>query len=176
MAEKTITLGQAIDNIIAALNGLEADARRTALEAACSHLGVKLGASSGTPLPTILPSSTLTPSLHAAPPSHGSGQRPPDIRALKESKKPASAKEMACVVAYYLQELAPEADRKNAISTEDLEKFFKQAGFPLPRKMEQVLVDAKRSGYFDSSSRGQYALNAVGYNLAAHNLPKTKAD
>jgi hypothetical protein len=37
--------------------------------------------------------------------------------------------------------------------------------------MAQVLIDAKASGYFESASRGEYKLNAVGYNLVAHNLP-----
>ena len=83
---------------------------------------------------------------------------------------------MACVVAYYLQELAPEAERKETTSTADLEKYFKQAGFQLPRAMEQVLRDAKSSGYFESASRGEYKLNAVGYNLVAHNLPKSKGE
>ena len=78
---------------------------------------------------------------------------------------------MACVVAFYLQELAPEADRKEIINTSDLEKYFKQAGFKLPTKLPQVLVDAKGAGYFDVASRGEYKLNAVGYNLVAHSLP-----
>ncbi len=78
---------------------------------------------------------------------------------------------MACVVAYYLTELASADERKDSVSTQDLEKYFKQAGFKLPQKMEQVLPDAKRSGYFETAGRGEYKLNAVGYNLVAHNLP-----
>ena len=81
---------------------------------------------------------------------------------------------MACVVAYYLQELAADGERKETISTQDLEKYFKQAGFKLPKVLEQVLSDAKASGYFESAGRGEYRLNAVGYNLVAHSLPKSK--
>ena len=83
---------------------------------------------------------------------------------------------MACVVGYYLAELADKSERKEAITKTDLEKYFKQAGYPLPETIKQVLPDSKRSGYFDSASRGSYNLNAVGHNLVAHKLPTTTAD
>jgi len=98
-----------------------------------------------------------------------------DIRSLRIAKNPKSAREMACVVAFYLQELAPEGERKDSITAADLEKYFKQAQFKLPEKISQVLPDAKGSGYFDSASRGAYKLNAVGYNLVAHKLPASAA-
>ena len=79
---------------------------------------------------------------------------------------------MACVVAYYLQAVAPITERKQEISTPDLEKYFKQAGYPLPKKLGQVLIDAKAAGYFDATDRGAYKLNAVGYNLVVHSLPR----
>ena len=82
---------------------------------------------------------------------------------------------MACVVAYYIQELAPISDRKNTVKTEDLVKYFKQAKFKLPKSINQLLHDSKSAGYFDSTqARGEYCLNAVGYNLVVHNLPKSK--
>ena len=78
---------------------------------------------------------------------------------------------MACLVGFYLQELAPEGERKETITTPDLEKYFKQAGFRLPADIGQILKDAKAAGYFDAPARGEYKLNAVGYNLVAHNMP-----
>ncbi len=81
---------------------------------------------------------------------------------------------MACLVAYYLQELAPKNDRKQKISVQDLEKYFKQAPFKLPKRLDQLLVNAKASGYFESAERGEYKLNAVGYNLVVHGLPAKK--
>jgi len=39
---------------------------------------------------------------------------------------------MAAVVAYYLSEVAPPDERRPEVATEDLEKYFKQAGHPLP--------------------------------------------
>jgi len=78
---------------------------------------------------------------------------------------------MACVVAFYLKELAADGERKDTVSAADLDRYFKQAQFKLPERMTQVLPDAKGSGYFDSAARGEYKLNAVGYNLVAHSLP-----
>ncbi len=172
MAEEKVTLGQAIDQIIDALNSLKPEARLTAVEAACSHLNVEIG-SVRTDSPTTSASlSTQT----AVPPT--SAKQPPtvkDIRTLKEQKQPRSARQMACVVAYYLLELAPEAERTEIVTSKDLVKYFKQAKYRLPTKMSQILIDAKAGGYFDAApGQGKYTLNAVGYNLVAHNLPAGK--
>lgn len=78
---------------------------------------------------------------------------------------------MACIVAFYLQEVAPEGEQKESVTTADLQKYFKQAQFALPGDIGQVLKNAKGAGYFDSPARGTYKLNAVGYNLVAHKLP-----
>jgi hypothetical protein len=99
-----------------------------------------------------------------------------DIRALKDEKKPNSARQMACLVAFYLQEQAPEGESKATVTTADLEKYFKQASFKLPDRMEAVLSDAKRAGYFETAARGAYKLTRVGYNLVAHSMPAKGAD
>lgn len=177
MTDKKLSLGAAIDQIVAALESLEERSRLTAIHAACDFLGLK----------------TTTPDIIGKPASHNerdtvgadkathvshakdnvSGANQIDIRKFTEEKKPTSARQMACLVAYYLQELAPIDERKDAISVEDLEKYFKQAKFRLPEKIAQVLVATKSAGYMDSTARGQYKLNAVGYNLVAHNLPSS---
>jgi len=82
---------------------------------------------------------------------------------------------MACVVAYYLESLAAPSDRKTEVGAADLEKYFKQGGYPLPKRMPQVLVDARGAGYFDSAGHGKYKLNPVGHNLVVHKLPKKKS-
>lgn len=171
MSDTKPTLGQAIDQIISALEGLDQETRNTAVAAACAHLNIKMvppaQSYSGIAPP---PAVAEVPAAHHA--HHGKNV---DIRSLKEEKNPDSARQMACIVAYYLQELAPEAERKSTVSTQDIEKYFKQAGFKLPQKVEQLLGDAKRSGYFESAARGEYKLNAVGYNLVVHGLPAKKA-
>src|SRR5688500_17388337 len=67
-------------------------------------------------------------------PSRG---RRPSIRDLKEEKRPESANQMAALVAYYLSEVVDD-DHKEAINTADLEKYFKQSGFKLPKSLPQT--------------------------------------
>jgi len=181
MSEKKLTLGQAIDQIVTALEGVEEKARQTAIEAACAHLNLKMAGRTDSRAAQGLAAAAGAEGVSQAIPKGGQSDAPVsagrkiDIRTLKEQKLPNSARQMACLVAYYLQELAPEGERKESVSSKDLEKYFKQAGFKLPTKVEQVLVDAKHAGYFESPSRGEYKLNAVGYNLVAHTLPSAKA-
>ena len=165
------TIGAAIDEIVAALQGLDELARATAVRAACEHLGV------------VPPQSASIPPSGGEPPPPAGGSNdfapPPapvvtDIRTFKEQKRPTSAKEMACVVAYYLESLSPPNERKTDVTTKDMEKYFKQAGFRLPTRIAQLLVDAKSSGYLDSAGHGKYRLNPVGHNLVVHSLPKSK--
>jgi hypothetical protein len=170
MTEEKMTLGQAIDLVEKALASFDGPDQQTILTAVCSHLKITPPAAlapaasrnghAGIPAPQVAP---------AAPsPAFDAGI---DIKTFKNQKQPSSAKQMACVVAYYLAELAPEKDRKQTVTVADLERYFKQAGFP-QAKMEQLLVDGKRSGYFDSEARGEYSLNRVGHNLVAHQMPR----
>jgi hypothetical protein len=81
---------------------------------------------------------------------------------------------MAALVAYYLSELAPDGERKDEISAADLEKYFKQAAFRLPRSLRMTLPNAAAAGYFDGAGAGRYRLNPVGYNLVVHGLPRSQ--
>ena len=94
------------------------------------------------------------------------------IRDLKEEKKPESSNQMAALVAYYLEDIADSSERKPSINTADLERYFKQAGFKLPKSLPQTLSNAAAAGYFDPAGNGFYKLNAVGYNLVVHGLPR----
>lgn len=165
--QKKKSLGQAIDEVVQAIEALDESSRLTAVKAACEHLNIPLG----------LPATHApTPPGQTPPPTPESPPAPAiiDIRSLKESKSPRNAVEMACVVAYYLENHAPENERRSEMLRTDVEKYFKQADFPLPRVPGQVLLDAKAAGYFDSAVRGKYKLNPVGHNLVAHTLPRTK--
>jgi hypothetical protein len=171
MTTEKKTLGQAIDEIVAALSALDDKAKATAIAAACAHLGLDRP-SAQQPAP---PPARVT-AAQVETPEHKPG-RAVDIRIMKEEKNPETALEMACLVAYYLQEQAPPEDRTDVVTIEDMKKFFKQAHFPLPKRIEQLLVSGRNSGYFDLVERSKYRLNAVGYNLAAHSLPrKPKAE
>ena len=98
---------------------------------------------------------------------------PTHLKDLKEQKKPKSAIEMAVLVAYYLSYLAPETERKEKISTKDIEAYFKIGSYKLPSRPEFTLGNARNAGYLDSAGRGQYKLNPVGYNLVVHSLPRS---
>ena len=164
------TLGQAIDEVIAALRDLDETTRSVVMKAACEQLKIPIASGS-----LVEANRSGGGQMGAGLGASGSQQGSPtllDIRTLKERKQPATAQEMACVVAYYLQSVAPQNERKDAIGSAELDKYFRQADYPLPRRIEQLLVDARAAGYFDSAARGTYRLNAVGHNLVAHTLPR----
>ena len=159
------TLGQAIDEIVQALSSLDAGTRVTAIRAACDHLKIQPPQNLA-PNPPASSASNTSQAPQATVPS-----RQVDIQSLKQQKQPSSAIEMAAVAAFYLSELVPENERKLDVDKDDMEKYFKQARFPLP-KMQFLLLNAKNAGYFDSAGGGKYRLNPVGYNLVAHSLPR----
>jgi hypothetical protein len=101
---------------------------------------------------------------------------PIHIKDLKEQKKPRFAIEMAALVAYYLANVAPKSDRKDRITTKDIETYFKIAEFPLPEKTQFTLPNTKAAGYLDAVGNGEYKLNPVGYNLVVHSMPRGADD
>ncbi len=68
--------------------------------------------------------------------------RRPSIRDLAEQKRPQSSNQMAALVAYYLSEVAEDTERKPTINTADISRYFKQAGFRLPRVPRSTLPNA----------------------------------
>lgn len=161
------TLGQAIDAIIEALKSLDDTSQATAIRAACDHLKIK-------PPETIAMGHARPGGTPPPEGASGTPTRSADIRALKQEKQPSTANEMAALVAFYLSELVPEAERKTQVQQEDMVKYFKEAKYPLPKQPRFLLTNAKNSGYFDFLGDGKFRLNAVGYNLVAHNLPREK--
>ena len=114
MADDKPTLGQAIDKVIAALSPFNDSDRKSILGLVELHLGM-----SSTDRKNVEATSETVGEAPAIPRSSAceprEGRRDIDIRALKEEKKPHSARQMACLVAYYLQEYAPANERKNVI-------------------------------------------------------------
>jgi hypothetical protein len=164
---------QAMQQVIKALESLENDARTRVL----TYVFQRLGLSLATPTPVPAPIEPRTPAPATIPAAPGlAGTTFADIRSFKEAKQPKSDNQMAALVAYYLKEVAPANDRKDAISQEDIEKYFKQAGFPLPNRPAMTLVNCKHAGYFDSAGVGLYRLNPVGHNLVAHGMPSASGD
>lgn len=151
----------AIRAVLSALAPLDDASRARVLQYAQQRFG-----SNASPPASTVEAATL------APPT-GGPTRLTDIRSLREEKQPGNAIEMAALVAYYLADLAPSEERTSSVDVAGLTKYFKQAGYPLPKTPSMTLVNAKSSGYLDAVSRGQYRLNPVGYNLAAHGLPRS---
>jgi hypothetical protein len=164
------TLGSAVDEIVAALEPLDDSSRRIAVMAACQKFGIELlgQAASGAARGVLQTSPRQETASVPAP----AAEATVDIRTFAQEKNPTTATERVALVAYYLSELAPSAQRKREIDRNDLENYFRQALFPRPKRLEQALVDAHHAGYLDRVAEGKYRLNAVGYNLVAHNLPR----
>ncbi|MFA7254861.1 MAG: hypothetical protein WC133_02015 [Candidatus Omnitrophota bacterium] len=162
------TLGAAIDLIVSVLKGLDQNAQFTALKASCEYLGIPA-------LGNFKKSETLREMSSGESPLFEVTPEPKivDIKTLRNQKNPKTVLEMAAIVAFYLAELSPKEDRKTDVTVQDLVKFFKQAGFPLPKRPDAIFGNAKNAGYFEPTSWGRFRLTPVGYNLAAHNLPRS---
>jgi hypothetical protein len=159
---------EAIKIVLAALAPLSAKARVSVLDYAMKRLditAVSVSPVGGAP-PGKLPPSKV--GIEGGTPSEGSLH----IKKFKEMKKPRSANEMAALVAYYLQNLAPQSQRKETVNQSDIETFFKIAGYPKPKQIRVTLQNAKAAGYFDTAGSGEYRLNAVGHNLVSHSMPR----
>lgn len=155
----------ALNAVVKAMRPLSAESQRRVADSAMVLLGI--GSSQGR-VEMDLPAAEAQVPLRSAVTIR-------DIRALKEQRTPESANEMAAVVAYYLTEIANPSEQKKTIGVSDVEKYFKQAQYPLPSNVPMTLVNAKNAGYFDAVGGGQYKLNPVGYNLVAHTLPRSKS-
>lgn len=154
----------AVSTVVKALKPMSAEARRRVIDAALILLGEpKLPANEA----PVVAEPMRQPRSHR--------ETLADIRRLKEEKKPRSANEMAALVAYYLQEESPPGERKDRVSSADIEKYFKQAGFQLPGRANMALVNAKNAGYLDMLGNKEYRLNPVGYNLVVHSMPKVSS-
>jgi hypothetical protein len=162
----------AIGTLLKALGPLDAKARKAVIAYVEKRLEITLlddGESShhdATSNPTP-PGETPT--------TEGPGKDECHITELVAQKQPRSAVEMAVLVAYYLSHKAPQEERKQTISTEDLTTYFKIANFKLPKAPQYTLPNTKNAGYLESAGSGEYKLNPVGYNLIVHSLPKTKS-
>ena len=168
MAEPIDQEIEAIKSVLSALSPLSEKARTSVLDYVSKRLN--LSTSAPPPIPPLPPA---TEQLSKADKPTGTHQQDVHILALKEQKNPRSANEMAALVAYYLGNVAPQDQRKNTINQKDIETYFKIGKFPLPSRVGMTLVNAKTSGYFDSLSDGEYKLNAVGYNLVTHSMPRS---
>jgi hypothetical protein len=157
----------ALQVVIDALEPLDDEARSRVIDYTLKRLGMR----------EISSASSLAASPHEAstqvePEPSGPAQIT-DIRSLRAEKQPSSAVEMAALVAYYLSEAAPPSERRDAVTTADVEKYFKQSNYRLPARLNMTLLNAAAAGYFDRVGRGEFRLNPVGFNLVTQSLPRS---
>jgi hypothetical protein len=93
-----------------------------------------------------------------------------DARSFFQEKAPSSQSEAIAVATYYVTDLAPPEMRAPAIDKESAVEVFRQAKYPLPKRIAQVLVNAQNAGYLVRVGSGEYKLSPVGFNLVEHTL------
>jgi hypothetical protein len=81
--------------------------------------------------------------------------------------------QFAAVVAYFHRFEVPQANQKEAITSEDLQDAARLSGRSRFRSPTVPLNNAVNQGYLDRAGRGTYRINAVGENLVAMTLPGT---
>jgi hypothetical protein len=163
---------EAIKTVLNALEPLPPEIRTHVLGYVFTRLNIAVPAAQQVEKSSILTRHTEPSPAAPEKQAERQSQTPTHIKELKEQKKPNSASEMAALVAYYLANLAPQADRKDRVNTKLIETYFTIAEFPLPTKTQFTLPNAKAAGYLDAIGNGEYKLNAVGHNLVVHSMPR----
>ena len=162
---------EAIKTVLTILQELDDEVRKNVLDYVLKRLNFDFGQLNPVVSYQQPPVEQFSPSFQQAPHGHEAGVI--HIKQFKETKQPRTAIEMVVIVAYYLQYIAELEKRKNMIGTSDLETWFRIADFPLPNgELRYTMANAKNSGYLDSAGHGEYKLNAIGYNLVKHNMPR----
>lgn len=96
--------------------------------------------------------------------------RLPDARSFFAQHPPTNNREATAVAAYYLKNIAPQAERTAVLGKDQLESVFKEAKWKLPTRIDQTLVDAAGAGYLKRVETGRYEISNVGHNLVVHTL------
>ena len=94
-----------------------------------------------------------------------------DIRTFVAEKNPTSDNQFAATVAYYYRFEAPDTERKETITQQDLQDACRKAGRDRLKKPDQTLRNAQNVGFLDKAGRGAFSINSVGENLVAMTLP-----
>lgn len=175
MSESEKAVVDAITALMAALGPLDEEARVHVLEFVVKRLGIKLQgqtiAAASTPISSDLAATSPAAGAPDAPPPAPHPSSSVDIRSFAKAKNPKTASERIAVIAFWLAHEAPPAERKDRITWDDIEPYFRPAGLPLPNAPSMALTNAKNAGFLNAVDRGQFKLNTVGHNLVTHKLP-----
>lgn len=119
------------------------------------------------------PAHATPPATSTAPSSDHDVSRAKDMRTFVKEKQPASDMQFVAVVAYFFRFIAPEIERKDAITGGDLQTAARLARWRVFKEPNVPMNNAINQGYLDRAGRGVYRLNAVGENLVTMTLPAT---
>jgi hypothetical protein len=168
-ATKTPDDLEAVRSIAETLALFKEQERERILRWVRERLGMVTSAPTDLPGTPRVPSGPLPSALNAPDPSRlGLGQ---DIKSFIDGRTPRNDVQLAATVAYYYRFVAPERDRKDAITADELIDACRLAQRRRPARARQTMFNALRGGVFDKVGRGAFRLNSVGENLVAMVLP-----
>jgi hypothetical protein len=116
----------------------------------------------------------ILPSQGAVHTPTGVSQAAPsqDIKSFVLAKNPRSDIQFAATIAYYFQFEAPQSERKDSITGDDLLDACRKAGRDRLKNPGQTLRNAHQQGLLDKAGdAGHFSVNTVGENLVAMTLP-----
>jgi hypothetical protein len=149
------------------LKDLSPDRQERVLRWVSEALGVSVGIV-GTQLPQ--PQATGAQSLPLPAPVV-SRTSPTDIKTFIKSKSPKSDRQFAAAIAYFYRFEAPLAERRDTIDANLLQDATRLVGRTRLSSPNDTLNNAKKAGYLDSPSAGDFSITTVGENLVAMTLP-----
>jgi hypothetical protein len=170
MSDESKDAVKAISILMSALRPLDREARVHVLEFVLKRFGISLTAEPAAPAQR-----SCVPDLHPTRPNPSvpALSEAADMRSFAAEKSPKTVNEKVAVIGYYLAHLAPAAERRDYLISDDIEKYFPEADFHLPAAPAGVtLANAKNAGYLSVLDRGRFKLTTVGHNLVAHELPR----
>lgn len=161
---------EAVRVLVDALEGFSGDERERILRWTREKLGMSTDIHDEVSAAGSAPKSSDQSSAPTEGPERGRAQRR-DLKSFVTQKDPKNDWHLSAVVAYYYQFVAPENERKDYITSQDLIDACRLADRTRPARPAQTLVNAYTGGLLDRGEKGQYRLNSVGENLVAMVLP-----
>lgn len=159
---------EAVRILINTLEGFDPNDQERIIRWAREKLGLT------TSVPNTNVSSSHSEETHSQPSStNTAGNRGVDIKSFVESKKPPSDVQFAATVAYYYKFEASQNERKDSVTSSDLQEACRKVVRDRLKDPGQTLRNAHQLGLLDKATeKGYYSINTVGENLVAMTLPQ----
>lgn len=162
MATNTSDEFDVLRNIVEQLKALPTEDQERVIKWACEKLGI-----SEPKVPVARTAASGAPVAALA--SQQLGTTSTNIKSFVAEKNPQSDMHFAVVVTYFYRFMALE--KKEAITSEDLQEATRLAGRARLTLPSKTLSNAVFAGLLDSAGRGLWKINTVGENLVAIVLP-----